>query len=95
MKLNFKKKLYVYKYYTCRKALSPLKGTIFKKPRLPLNIQLHILYLFLGKAPSSFIPPCLQIEKNTVSRYDKLFRKYIKEKQLINPRNIIGRRMKL
>lgn len=92
MKLNFKKKLYVCKYYKCRKALSPLKGTIFNKLRLPLNIQLHILYLFLGKAPSSFITSSLQTDKNTVSRYNKLFRKYIKNKQLINPRNKIGGR---
>ncbi|KAI8063946.1 hypothetical protein BDF21DRAFT_427850 [Thamnidium elegans] len=92
MKLNFKKKLYVCKYYKCRKALSPLKGTIFNKLRLPLNIQLHILYLFLGKAPSSFISSSLQIDKNTVSRYSKLFRKYIKDKQLIKPRNKIGGR---
>lgn len=90
--LNLKKKLYVCKYYKCRRALSPLKGTIFNKLRLPLNIQLHILYLFLGKAPSSFISSSLQIDKNTVSRYNKLFRKYIKDKQLMNPRNKIGGR---
>lgn len=92
MKLNIKKKLYVCKYYKCRKALSPLQGTIFNKLRLPLNIQLHVLYLFLGKAPSSFICSSLQIDKNTVSRYNKLFRKYIKDKQLINPKNKIGGR---
>ena len=90
--LNLKKKLYVCKYYKCRRALSPLKGTIFNKLRLPLNIQLHILYLFLGKAPSSFISSSLQIDKNTVSRYNKLFRKYIKDKQRMNPRNKIGGR---
>jgi transposase-like protein len=92
MKLNLKKKLYVCKYYKCRKAISPLKGTIFSKLRLPLNIQLHILYLFLGKAPSSFISSSLQIDKNTVSRYNKIFRKYIKNKQLIKPSNKIGGR---
>lgn len=92
MKLNLKKKLYVCKYYKCRKAISSLKGTIFSKLRLPLNIQLHILYLFLGKAPSSFISSSLQIDKNTVSRYNKIFRKYIKNKQLIKPSNKIGGR---
>jgi hypothetical protein len=50
MKLNLKKKLYVCKHYKCRKAISPLKGTIFSELKLPLNLQLHILYLFLGKA---------------------------------------------
>ncbi|KAI8076292.1 hypothetical protein BDF21DRAFT_495014 [Thamnidium elegans] len=44
------------------------------------------------KAPSSFISSSLQIDKNTVSRYSKLFRKYIKDKQLIKPRNKIGGR---
>jgi hypothetical protein len=34
----------------------------------------------------------LQADKNTVSRYNKLFRKYIKDKQLINPKNKIGGR---
>ncbi|CAO3648500.1 unnamed protein product [Mucor hiemalis] len=92
MKLNLKKKLYVCKYYKCRKAISPLKGTIFSELKLPLNLQLHILYLFLGKAPSSFISSSLQIDKNTVSRYNKLFRKYIKDKQLIKPSNKIGGR---
>jgi len=91
-KLNLNKKLYVCKYYKCRKAISPLKETIFNKLRLPLNIQLHILYLFLGKAPPSFISSSLQIDKNTVSNYNKLFRKYIKNKQLINPKNKIGGR---
>src|SRR6478735_2023591 len=92
MKLNLKKKLYVCRYYKCRKAISPLKGTIFSELKLPLNLQLHILYLFLGKAPSSFISSSLQIDKNTVSRYNKLFRKYIKDKQLIKPSNKIGGR---
>jgi transposase-like protein len=92
MKLNLNKKLYVCRYYKCRKAISPLKGTIFGELKLPLNLQLHILYLFLGKAPSSFISSSLQIDKNTVSRYNKLFRKYIKDKQLIKPSNKIGGR---
>jgi hypothetical protein len=66
-KLNLIKKLYVCKYYKCRKTLSPLKGTIFNNLTLPLNIQLHnILYLFLGKASSSFIASSFQISKNTV-----------------------------
>ena len=90
-KLSFMRKTYVCKYYKCRKALSlSLKGTIFNNLKLPLNIQLHILFLFLGKAPSSFISSSLQIDKNSVSRYNKVSRKYIKDKELINPRNKIG-----
>ena len=54
-KLNLIKKLYICKYYKCKKALSPLKGTIFNNLTLPLNIQLYILYFFLSKASSSFI----------------------------------------
>ncbi len=90
------KKLYVCRFYKCRKAISPLKGTIFNKLTLPLNIQLHILYLFLGKAPSSFIASSLQISKNTVSSYNKTFRKYIKNKQLLSNRSTkIGGRNKI
>ena len=37
-KLNLNKKLYVCKYHKCRKALTPLKGTIFINLTLPLNI---------------------------------------------------------
>jgi 16S rRNA G966 N2-methylase RsmD len=95
-KLNLNKKLYVCRYYKCRKAISPLKGTIFNNLTLPLNTQLHILYLFLGKAPSSFIASSLQISKNTVSSYNKIFRKYLKNKQLLGNRNIkIGGRNKI
>jgi transposase-like protein len=90
--LNFKKKLYVCKFYKCRKAFSPLRNTIFNKLRLPINIQLHILYLFLGKAPSSFISSSLQISKNTVSSYNKIYRIYIKNKQILNKTNKIGGR---
>jgi transposase-like protein len=60
--------------------------------RLPINIQLHILYLFLGKAPSSFISSSLQISKNTVSSYNKIYRIYIKNKQILNKTNKIGGR---
>ncbi len=63
---------------------------------MPLDIQLHILYLFLGKAPSSFIASSLQISKNTVSSYNKTFRKYIKNKQLLSNRSTkIGGRNKI
>ena len=46
MKLYVKEKLYKCKNYKCRKAISPLKGTIFSKLKLPINIQVHLLYEF-------------------------------------------------
>jgi transposase-like protein len=91
-KLNLSKKLYVCKFYKCRKSKSPLNGTLFNKLRLPINIQLHILYLFLGKVPSTFISSSLNIDKNTVTSYNKLFRKYIRNKQLVSPKIKIGGR---
>lgn len=91
-KLNLNKKLYVCKFYKCRKAISPLKGTIFNKLTLPLNIQLHVLYYFLGKVPCSFTASTLGISKNTVSSYNKLFRKHLKNKQLPNMNIKIGGR---
>lgn len=96
IKLNINKKLYVCRFYKCRKAISPLKGTIFNKLTLSLNIQLHILYYFLGKVPCSFTASTLGISKNTVSSYNKLFRKHLKNKQLLSNRNIkIGGRNKI
>lgn len=68
------------KFYKCRKAISPLKGTVFNKLILSLNIQLHVLYYFLGKVPCSFTASTLGISRNTVSSYNKLFRKHIKNK---------------
>jgi transposase-like protein len=94
-KLNLNKKLYVCKFYKCRKAISPLKGTIFNKLTLPLNLQLHALYYFLGKVPCSFTASTLGISRNTVSSYNKLFRKHIKNKQLLNMRIKIGGRNKI
>lgn len=93
--LNLNKKLYVCKYYKCRKAVLPFNGTIFSRLRLPINIQLHILYLFLGKAPSSFISASLNIDKNTVSSYNKIFRKYLSEKQYFSRNRKIGGRNKI
>lgn len=47
---NYDMKLYVKeKLYKCRKAISPLKGTVFSKLKLPINIQVHLLYEFLKK----------------------------------------------
>jgi len=96
MKLNINKKLYVCRFYKCRKAISPLKGTIFHKLTLPLNIQLHVLYYFLGKVPCSFTASILGISKNTASSYNKLYRIHLKNKQLLGNRNIkIGGRNKI
>src|SRR6478609_6375943 len=49
MKLYVKEKLYKCKNYKRRKAISPLKGTIFSKLKLSINIQVHLLYEFLKK----------------------------------------------
>ena len=49
MKLYVKEKLYKCKNYKCRKAISPLKGTVFSKLKLPIHIQVHLLYEFLKK----------------------------------------------
>jgi transposase-like protein len=94
-KLNLNKKLYVCRNYRCRKAISPLNGTIFNKMKLPMNIQLHLLYYFLGKCSGSFISSALNIDKNTVVKYKKLFRIYIKNKQLITPDKKIGGKDKI
>jgi transposase-like protein len=88
--LNLNKKLYICKYYKCRKSISPLNGTIFNKMKLPLNVQLHLLYYFLGKVSGSFISSVLNIDKNTIRSYSKLFRKYIKNKQLMTPHRKFG-----
>jgi transposase-like protein len=94
-KLNLNKKVYVCRYYKCRKAISPLKGTIFNKLTLPLNTQLHVLYYFLGKVPCSFTASTLGISKNSVSSYNNLFRKHLKNKQLPNMNIKIGGRNKI
>jgi ssDNA-binding Zn-finger/Zn-ribbon topoisomerase 1 len=69
--LNLNKKLYVCRNYKCRKAISPLKGTIFNKMKLPLNIQLHLLHLFLGKVTGTYISSSLNIDKNTAVNIKK------------------------
>jgi len=89
-KLYLNKKLFICKSYKCRKSISPLNGTIFSKLKLPLNIQLHILCYFLGKVPNTFISSWLNIDKNTVTSYTKLFRKYIKNKELMTPSKRLG-----
>lgn len=93
MKLNIKKSCVYLGIINVKRHYHHYKELYFSKLRLPLNIQLHVLYLLLGKGPPSFfICSSLQIDKNTMSRYNKLFRKYIKDKQLINPENKIGGR---
>jgi transposase-like protein len=95
MTLNLNKKLYVCRNYKCRKTISPLNGTIFNKMKLPINIQLHLLHLFLGKVTGTYISSALNIDKNTVVKYKKIFRKYIKNKQLITPDKKIGGKDKI
>jgi transposase-like protein len=91
-KLNLNKKLYVCKYYKCRKSKSPLTSTIFSKMRLPVNLQLHIIYEFLKKTPCSSIASSLQVDKNTISSYNKVYRTYIKNKMKFNRNSKIGGR---
>jgi hypothetical protein len=92
MKLYLNKKLYICKSYKCRKSLSPFKGTIYGKMKLPINIQLHILYEFLKKTPCSSIASSLQVDRNTITSYNKLFRSYLKDKQVYSRNNKIGGR---
>jgi transposase-like protein len=92
MKLYLNKKLYICKNYKCRKSLSPFKGTIYGKMKLPINIQLHILYEFLKKTPCSSIASSLQVDRNTITSYNKLFRSYLKDKQVYSRNNKIGGR---
>jgi transposase-like protein len=91
-RLDLKKKLYICRNYKCQKSKSPFAGTIFSKMKLPVNIQLHVLYEFLKKTPSISISSSLEIDKNTISKYSKIFRKYLKGKQLLNKKNKIGGR---
>ena len=44
MKLYTKEKIFRCKNYRYRKYISPFKGTIFNKIKLPTNIQVHLLY---------------------------------------------------
>lgn len=66
--------------YKCEKSKSPFSGTIFSKKKLPINIQLHILYGFLKKSTGSSISSSLESDKNIVSSYKKIFRTHIKNK---------------
>lgn len=91
-RLDLKKKLYICKNYKCQKSKSPFYRTIFSKLKLPINLQLHILYEFLKKTPAISISSSLEVDKNTVSSYHKLFRTYLKGKQLLNKKNKIGGR---
>lgn len=71
-KLYLNKKLNICKNYKCRKTKSPFRGTIYNKMKLPINIQLHILYEFLKKTPCNSISSSLQISKNTLTSYNKI-----------------------
>jgi transposase-like protein len=92
MKLYIKEKIYKCKNYKCRKSVSPFKGTIFSKMKLPTNIQVHLLYEFLKKTPPTVLSSSLEIDRKTITKYNKLFRSYLKDKQLYNKREKIGGR---
>lgn len=85
-------KVYKCKNYKCRKSYSPLSGTIFSKMKLPLNIQLHLLNYYILKMPPSSIAATLNISRNTVTSYNRLFRKYLKDKIKFNRNFKIGGR---
>lgn len=91
-RLDYKRKLFICRNYKCEKSKSPFSGTIFNKKKLPINIQLHILYEFLKKSTGSSISSSLEIDKNTVSSYKKIFRTHMKNKQLVNKKTKIGGR---
>jgi transposase-like protein len=92
MKLYIKEKLYKCKNYKCRKAISPFKDTIFSKMKLPINIQVHLLYEFLKKTPSTVLSSSLEIDRKTITKYNRLFRIYLKDKQIYNKSKKIGGR---
>lgn len=94
-KFYIKEKIFKCKNYKCRKAFSPFRGTIFSKMKLPINMQLHILYEFLKKTPCSSISSSLQVDKNTITMYNKIFRNYLRNKQKFNKNNKIGGRNKI
>jgi hypothetical protein len=48
-KFYLKEKIFKCRNYKCRKGFSPFRGTTFSKMKLPINIQLHILYEFVKK----------------------------------------------
>lgn len=74
--LYLSSKIYRCENYKCRKAFPPLRGTVFSKMKLPLNIQLHILNYFTPKMPCSSIAASLQLSRNTITTYNRLFRSY-------------------
>lgn len=89
------KKLYICKNYKCRKSKSPFNGTIFNKMKLPINLQLHILYEFLKKTPCGSISSSLEVDRDTITKYNKLFRKYLSKKQYFSRYRKIGGRNKI
>jgi transposase-like protein len=94
-KLYLNIKVYKCKNYKCRKSFSPLRGTIFSKMKLPLNIQLHLLNYYILKMPCSSIATTLKISRNTVTSYNRLYRSYIKDKINFNRNFKIGGRNKI
>lgn len=94
-KLYLNKKLYICKNYKCRKSYSPLRGTIFIKMKLPLNKQLQIENYLLLKMPCSSVASYLQLSKNTVTAYHRLFRKYMDDKIYPSGNRKIGGRNKV
>ena len=62
--------------------------------KLPLNIQLYLLNYYLLKMPPSSIAATLNIARNTVTSYNRLFRKYLKDKMKFNKNFKIGGRNK-
>jgi transposase-like protein len=94
-KLYINIKVYKCKNYKCRKPFSPLHGTIFSKMKLPLNIQLHLLNYYILKMPNSSIATTLKISNNTVTNYNRIFRKYIKDKINFSRNFKIGGRNKI
>ena len=44
--------------------------------KLPLHIGLHLLNYFILKIPSNSIASTLQVSRNTVTLYNKIFKKY-------------------
>lgn len=73
----------------------PISRYNFSKLKLPVNIQRHILYEFLKKTPCGIISSSLEVNKNTVTAYYKIFREYLEDKQYFNKNRKIGGRNKI
>lgn len=95
IKFYMSKRSYICNNYTCRKSIFPFRGTLFSKLKLPVNIQLHILYEFLKKTPCGIISSSLEVNKNTVTAYYRIGRKYLEDKQYFNKNRKIGGRNKI